>query len=122
MSPASILQNAVQPLENPRSDQRVHRRYPISLDVQYKLGDKGQAAKFGTGRTLNISSGGIFFGTSGPLPTGGAIELLMRWPLLLDGGCPLKLVVRGKVVRSDASGTAVQALSHEFRTGKLSVR
>ena len=118
MSPASVPKDATVLLETPRSDQRLHRRYAISLDVQYKLRNNGEVTRFGTGKTSNISSSGIFFQTGGVLPTDGEIELLMKWPFFLDGDCPLKLVVQGRIVRSDANGTAVQALRHEFRTSK----
>jgi hypothetical protein len=47
--------------------------------------------------------------------------LLMQWPFFLDGTCPLKLVVQGRIVRSDGNGTAVQVLRHEFRTCKRPV-
>ena len=40
------------------------------------------------------------------------------WPVLLDGSCPLKLVVFGKVVRNDERITAIAADQHEFRTRK----
>jgi hypothetical protein len=118
MSPLSVLKHASTPLEIPLPDQRLHRRYAISLDLQYKLRNPGQVAMFGTGRIFNISSGGIFFQTSGSLPTRGDIELLIQWPFFLDGRCPLKLVVQGRIVRSDANGIAVRVLRHEFRTSK----
>ena len=118
MSPGSVLKDAPPLPENPRADQRLHRRYAISLDVQYKLRREGQVTTLGTGKTFNISSGGIYFQTSGELPTSGEIELMMKWPFFLNGSCPLKLVVQGKSVRSDAKGTAIQALRHEFRTSK----
>jgi hypothetical protein len=121
MSPAAVPKNSPAFLETQRSDQRLHRRYAISLDVQYRLRNGGEVTKFGTGKTFNISSGGIFLQTGGALPTGGEIELLMQWPFFLDGSCPLKLVVQGRIVRSDANGTAVQTLRHEFRTSKREV-
>ena len=121
MAPGSVLKDAAALQETPRPDQRLHRRYAISLDVQYKLRNPGQVATFGTGKTFNISSGGIFFQTSASLPSCGGIELLMKWPFFLDGGCPLNLVVQGRIVRSDANGIAVQALRHEFRTSKRPV-
>ena len=82
---------------------------------------EGCSTKVGAGKTFNISSGGIFLQTGGALPTGGEIELLMQWPFFLDSGCPLKLVVQGRIVRSDANGIAVQTLRHEFRTSKRPV-
>ena len=121
MSPASVPKDAPAFLETLRTDQRLHRRYAISLDVQYKLRNNGEITRCGSGKTFNISSGGIFLQTGGALPTGGEIELLMQWPFFLDGGCPLKLVVHGRIVRSDANGTAVQAIRHEFRTSKRAV-
>jgi hypothetical protein len=63
-----------------------------------------------------MSSGGIYFETQEPLPKDGRIELAMDWPFLLEGVCALKLVMRGRVVRSDAKGTAVRIMQHEFRT------
>ena len=101
-----------------RSDQRSHRRYPISLDVQYRLRNTTHSRLQGKGRTSNISSGGVFFRTSDELPAGSEIVLLMQWPVLLDGECPLKLVVHGRIVRSGSEGTAIRALRHEFRTTK----
>jgi hypothetical protein len=121
MSPGSIVKDVTALLETPRSDQRLHRRYAISLDVQYKLRNKGEVTRFGTGKTFNISSGGIFLQTGDALPAGVEIELLMKWPFFLDGSCPLKLAVHGRIVRSDAAGTAVQVLRHEFRTSRRSL-
>ena len=121
MSPGSVLKDPLALLETPLRDQRLHRRYAISLDVQYKLRNNGQRAVCGRGRTFNISSGGVYFQATDAFPAGGEIELLMKWPFLLDGDCPLKLVVHGKIVRSDSGGTAIQALRHEFRTTKRSL-
>ena len=114
MSPSSIL--AVPPAlwEASQPDRRQHFRYPVNLVVQYRLPDKGT----GLGTTLNISSGGIFFKTSGPLPQRSQINLAIDWLFLLDGVCHLKLVVYGHVVRSDAKGTAIKVSTYEFRTSK----
>ena len=40
---------------------RRHSRYPIELDLQYRLIVKGRVQHLGQGRTLNISSGGVLF-------------------------------------------------------------
>ena len=50
------------------------------------------------------------------LPATGSIELAMHWPYLLDGVVTLKLVMSGRIVRSDANAIAVKAEHHEFRT------
>src|ERR1700681_4014625 len=96
-----------------RLDQRLHRRYPIALKVEYKLLNKGQVERLGSGSTVNISSGGIFFEPDEPLPAQGRIELVLEWPFLLERVCALKLVMRGRIVRSGPAGIAVEATQHE---------
>jgi hypothetical protein len=107
--------------DSDRADQRLHQRYPIALKVEYKLLKKGRVASLESGRTLNISSGGIYFEAGDPLPARGRIELSMEWPFLLEGVCALKLVMRGRIVRNDAKGVAVEIVQHEFRTAGRSV-
>jgi len=116
MSPAPALAPTVRFIESHRVDQRSNRRYPIALEVEYKVLRKGRVERLGLGRTLNVSSGGVLFEAHEPLPAGGSIELLMHWPFLLEGVCPLKLVIHGSVVRSDSKGIAVRSKHHEFRT------
>jgi len=105
-------------LEQAGTEQRSHRRYPIRLDVQYRvLGERG-TPRSGSGRTLNMSTGGILFQPEDALPEQVAIELILSWPFLLDRACNLNLCVHGRIVRSDARGTAVSVQQHEFRTTK----
>jgi hypothetical protein len=107
--------------ESAAPDQRAHDRYPICLDLQYKLLRGSRVEQAGTGRTVNISSGGVLFETSDWLPARGSVELALQWPFLLQGVCGLKLVIRGRIVRSDSNGRAiaVRAVFHEFRTAGL---
>jgi hypothetical protein len=101
------------------SDQRLNGRYPIILELQYKLLNKGRVEHFGVGRTLNISSGGVLFETADGLPSAaGPIELALNWPFMLEGICNLKLVMRGRIVRCDATSKAfaVKTDYHEFHT------
>jgi len=99
-----------------RADPRAHRRYPISLSVHYRLLGNGRVDLLGSGQTLNLSTGGAYFECLDALPSKGAIELVMSWPFLLEGVCPLNLVMRGRIVRVDGRCIAVQAQHHEFRT------
>jgi len=115
MSPA-LARVAARLLDTDRADQRLHQRYPITLKVEYKLLKKGRVARLGSGRTMNISSGGIYFEADESLPSRGRIELAMEWPFLLEGVCALKLVMRGRIVRTDDKGVAVHIAQHEFRT------
>jgi hypothetical protein len=119
MSIAPAMGRIEQLLGSRRSDQRVHRRYPIALEVEYKLLRKGRVERLGSGKTIDVSSGGACFESAEQLPLEGLVELVMKWPFLLEGVCPLCLVMRGRVVRSEGQRIAVQAKQHEFRTAGI---
>ena len=70
----------------------------------------------GTGKTLNIGSGGVLFTTEEQLPLGRTVELSVHWPAKLDGSCPLKFVATGRVIRSETDMAAVRIERYEFRT------
>lgn len=116
MSPAPALAHNVRILESQHTDQRLSRRYAITLEIEYKLLRKGRVEQLGLGKTLNVSSGGVLFQATESLPPGSAVEVLLHWPFLLEGVCPLKLVIQGAVVRCDGKGVAVRIKHHEFRT------
>lgn len=99
-------------------DRRRKKRYPMNLQVEYKIVKNYLVIGNGTGTTVDMSSNGIAFQTDKPLKVGSYLELSASWPVLLDGSCPLKLVVFGRVVRSDERITALAADRHEFRTRK----
>ena len=128
MSPAPALKRTVGSAENRRSDPRLHSRYPISLDLQYKILRGKHIEHFGGGRTVNISSGGVLFETSDLLDLSsvaddtGTVELAMDWPLLLQKVCAMKLVVRGRIVRQDSGRLALKIEQHEFRTAGVKAR
>jgi PilZ domain len=116
MSAAAIVARAAGRLQRVSTEQRSHQRYPIELEMEYRLLNKGRAEHFGSGKTRNISSGGVLFVALGAPPAGSSIELMLSWPFLLEGVCPLRLVMRGRIVRSDVRGVAIQSSYHEFRT------
>jgi hypothetical protein len=106
----------------PRGDQRSHRRYSVTLDLEYKLLKRGRVVQLGSGRTVNISSRGILFEASESFALGDRIELMISWPFLLERVCPLKLVIRGRVVRvDDGNRIAVSVTYHEFRTSRARI-
>jgi hypothetical protein len=117
MSAAPIAARPAKLLERLSSEQRSRQRYPIELEVEYRL--LGAKERRGSGRTRNISSNGVLFEVAEPLPVSGSIELMVRWPCLLEGVCPLKLVMKGRIVRSDGKRVAIQSRQHEFRTAGL---
>ncbi len=76
----------------------------------------GKDERCGFGKICNISSTGVLFEVIERQSFSGSIELMVSWPCLLDGVCALKLVMKGRVVRSEGSGVAIESRHHEFRT------
>src|SRR5215467_12622468 len=97
-------------------DRRCKRRFQIDQEVRYKMLYGQRIAETGAGKTLNISSGGVWFTTENMLTTGMPVELSMNWPVLLNDSCPMKLMIYGCVVRSNEKGAAVAIERYEFRT------
>jgi hypothetical protein len=97
-------------------ERRIKRRFQIDQEVKYKMLYGQRIAETGTGRTLNISSGGVWFSTESMLTSGMPVELSMNWPVLLNDSCPMKLMIYGCVVRSNERGAAVAIERYEFRT------
>jgi hypothetical protein len=98
-------------------ERRSRRRFPLQLTLEYRL--LGRREQFGFGKTCNISSAGVFFEIADPQPLAGSIELMVNWPCLLDGACALKLKMKGRVVRTEGRGVAIESCEHEFRTAGL---
>ena len=101
---------------NERGERRMKRRFQIAQDLRYKMLYGQRIAETGSGKTLNISSGGVWFTTDNMLTAGMPIELSMSWPVLLNDSCPMKLMIYGCVVRSSEKGAAVAIERYEFRT------
>jgi hypothetical protein len=97
-------------------DRRSKKRFVIEQDVRYKMLYGQRIAETGTGRTVNISSGGVWLTTENPLTAGMPVELAMNWPVLLHDSCPMKLMIYGCVIRSSERGAAVSIERYEFRT------
>src|ERR1700758_240270 len=90
----------VNEIETIGGDRRFDRRYQLQLEVRWKLIRRRKVQDAGTGRTIDLSSGGILFDASRPLPAGLNVELNISWPVLLHNVAPMQLVVSGRVVRS----------------------
>jgi hypothetical protein len=97
-------------------ERRLKRRFQIEQEVRYKMLYGQRIAETGTGKTLNISSSGVWFTTENMLTMGMPVELSMNWPVLLNETCPMKLMIYGCVVRSNEKGAAVAIERYEFRT------
>lgn len=90
-------------------------RYPIGLEVRFHTLNKKEVFT-GSGRTLDISSTGVWVSSAQQVSSGVPIELRMDWPLLLDHVTPLQLVILGRVSRCDDTGFAVAIKKYQFRT------
>lgn len=97
-------------------DRRSRRRYPINLQLMYKVIRRYHVAQTGSGRTLDLSGNGISFETEEPIEPGSTVELSITWPVRLNQTCLLKLNVIGKVARSGPGWAALRMQSYEFRT------
>ena len=98
------------------TERRTKARYPLELTVHYQTLD-GQPV-CGTGRTLNVSSGGALIAAEHDLDEGARLKITIEWPTLLDGITPLQLVTTGKVVRHWESNLGVAFDWYQFRTMK----
>jgi len=101
-----------------QSDRRIGHRYEISLPVRIKLIGKNPTTGLGSGNVLNISSRGIAFTSDSAFNVGVNVELSVSWPALLHGSTRVKLVIKGKVIRTDGQIRAVEMLRYEFHTQK----
>lgn len=101
-------------------ERRGDRRYALQLDLKWKLVRRRRVLETGTGNTLDLSSSGILLDAGRPLPAGLNLELSVAWPVLLHNVAPLKLVVSGRIVRTEGRLCAIQMAQHEFRTAGIS--
>jgi hypothetical protein len=99
-------------------DRRVAARFPIEREISYKLLIRQGGNEEGTGKSINISSGGILFTTDCHLQPGIGIEVTISWPVLMDAEVSLRLVTRGQVVRSADGRVAMKIYRYEFRNAQ----
>jgi c-di-GMP-binding flagellar brake protein YcgR len=104
-----------------RNEQQIERRcagrYAIERDLKWKWQGKRTRDAPEHGRTVNISSGGVLFTTGFCLPLGKLVQVGINWPAGPDAGDGLQLVIKGRVVRSDAGCTAIEYRQREFASG-----
>ena len=97
-------------------DRRQSGRYPMERRVRYQVLSKRGIEDAGEGKTVNLSSCGVLFTCRRDLERGRRVKLCISWPVSLNDKCALKLVVRGRVVRSEEGHAAIEIQQHEFRT------
>lgn len=96
-------------------DRRATARFPLAEDVTYQY-RRGKVVDEGAGKCVNIGSGGVLITTTGRLPVGRTVEVSINWPAKLDGGCLLRFIASGPVVRSEEDHAAIRIDRYEFRT------
>ncbi len=97
-------------------DRRGTGRFPLRQDMSYRLLHSKSDPETGSGRTLNIGSGGILFTTEELLPVGRSVEVSVDWPAQLDGNCRLKFVAVGRVIRAEPRQAVVRIERYQFKT------
>jgi len=99
------------------NNRREQRRFPLALKLTYTL----KSGEHGSGELSNMGSSGLLFQCPHRFVKGELIKVSLEWPYLLDGSCPLRLSLQGRILRSGDSGTAVVIMKHEFRTARRTV-
>jgi hypothetical protein len=101
-----------------KDDRRGADRFPIEREVRYKILSRKNAVEDegGIGTTVNMSSNGVLFTTDRYLLPGRRLEVSISWPAQLNSKVALKLVARGRVVRSEEGRAAIEIHQYEFRT------
>jgi hypothetical protein len=100
-------------------ERRLKARYPVATAARYRVLERKDTRRTVDGTIVNISSSGLLLKTeSGPVE-GSRVQISMNWPAVLDGRIPLKLVIVGRVLRSDSGSAAVQIETYEFRTSRV---
>jgi hypothetical protein len=113
-----MLAGANMSLEKEKDDRRSADRFPIEREVRYKVLSRKSSTEgeSGIGQTVNMSSNGVLFTTDRYLLPGRRLEVSISWPAQLNSKVALKLVARGRVVRSEEGRAAIEIHQYEFRT------
>lgn len=94
----------------------MRRRFAIGREIRYRVMENERGVATGTGNTIDISSRGVSFATGRRLATGAFAELSISWPASLDNDLPLRLIVYGRITRSDEARAVATIERYEFRT------
>jgi len=101
------------------NDRRASRRFPLRLAVKYRRVGSSSISNWISSESLNISSSGLLFTTNEAVLPGQSIEAFIAWPVCLDNRIPLKLVIKGSIVRKTGDHTAICFERYEFKTSQM---
>ena len=96
------------------SERRHRRRYSLQFDLEYRVFGKGHSIYTGAAKTVNISSEGLLLTGADGVNKGQLVEISIRWNTGAPGAPMADLEILGRVMRVDASGTAVRILRYGF--------
>ena len=96
------------------TERRSRVRFPFELRVRFRSLDPGRPLS-GTGRLVNMSSGGLLVASRQEMITGTLLEVNIDWPTRLDDRIPLRLVAVGRVTRCDPLNFAVILERYHFQ-------
>jgi hypothetical protein len=100
-------------LEHLLQERRSHPRYPVQLPVRFLI-RSGKVISFtGEGKTVNISSTGMLFCSSKPLPDAKRVIGAVQWPATPDGK-PRVLLFYGHMVWVKGSHIGMQISHYGF--------
>ena len=98
------------------NERRRKYRFPIEREMRYKLAEDGVVVATGSGKTMNLGSGGVAFSAEQYLTPGAFVELSVSWPALLEDNCPMRLIVFGRILRCTGVKAVCTIDKYEFRT------
>jgi len=101
------------------NDRRTRSRFPLRLAVTYRRTGSQSISNWISSESVNISSTGLLFTTTEAVWPGQGIEAFVAWPVSLDSRVPLKLVIKGSIVRSSGGQSAVCFERYEFKTSQM---
>jgi len=101
------------------TERRASIRFPLTLEVSFAASERRALVEIGSGCTIDVSSSGLSFTADRSLLPGQKLEVSIDWPVLLDEGIRLQLIVSGVVVRTNGAVTALKIHRHEFRTRRM---
>jgi len=115
--PEAASEGPVHLQQDPSVERRASIRFPLTLEVRYALsGRRASAENTNSGLTIDLSSSGLSFTSDRLLMIGQKLQVSIEWPVPLDGGVKIQLIMSGVVVRTNGAATALEIQRHEFRT------
>jgi c-di-GMP-binding flagellar brake protein YcgR len=101
-----------------RTERRAYRRYPVSINIEYRIISAEPNTRVYDGRTVNISSGGLLLESQTAVEVGAEVEACIALPGRLDNTLAIFLKIKGKSIRCHERHCAIvlDHLAFEIRT------